>query len=62
VPFFFAVIALRDENQAGSWLIKVNQTKSNQIKPVMGKYLWHRELHGSGMGFGGVKDCDYDYG
>ena len=22
--------------------IKVNQTESNQIKPVSGKYLWHK--------------------
>jgi hypothetical protein len=30
-----------------------NQAESNQIKPVMGKYLWHTELHVSRMGFGG---------
>ena len=34
--------------------IKPNLTKSNQIKPVSGKYLWHMELHWSGMGFNGV--------
>jgi hypothetical protein len=31
--------------------IKPNQT---QIKPVRWKYLWHMELHGREMGFGGV--------
>jgi hypothetical protein len=34
-------------------LLKPGQTESNRIKPMRGKYLWHTELHGSGMGFGG---------
>jgi hypothetical protein len=33
---------------------KVNQTKSNQIKPARGKYLWHMDLHRIGMEFGWV--------
>jgi hypothetical protein len=32
---------------------RANQIKSNQIKPVRGKYLWHTELHGGKMEFGG---------
>jgi hypothetical protein len=36
-------------SQTPSNRIKPNQTKSNQIKPVRRKYLWHMELHGSGI-------------
>jgi hypothetical protein len=43
------------QTTARSNRIKPNQTESNQIKPVRGKYLWHMELHESEMGFGGVK-------
>jgi hypothetical protein len=41
-------------NDSGDRPVKPDQTKSNQIKPVRGKYLWHTELHGSEMVFGGV--------
>jgi hypothetical protein len=43
-----------DANDSGDRPVKPDQTKSNQIKPVRGKCLWHTELHGSEMGFGGV--------
>jgi hypothetical protein len=40
--------------QTQSKRIKVNQTKSNQIKPVTVKCLWRKELHWSVTGCGGV--------